>query len=1029
MQTSRRLLLLLAGLALFGLVFAVYNRLLGRIDGLPELPAKFLVRLEEGSLPIEPPNRELKFKRLLRQAFGDNCPELKYSNTFAHQGLVLATEIIEVERGRLKLSPLSMVMFGKVNPRTEFPEINTVHCDAAWLTFDRPINSLADTYSAKLVAADFQTDANTPFKDPRNASGQKIHIVHNHGTPQLDDDVILKTAGPIRFRDAVPPDPPQVTTDALIEITDHQARPPHVVTAQGLKVILAESALRPERAAPGSSKKAGAVRRIELPSNVDMRLTLDGRSGFPGTNPAQQHRKAKEDSISRLWIHTLGSFSYDVAANTAAFENAAAKGSAAFPDQVEVVQMLSSGKNNRLKCDRIDLRFRGRAGQSGRGADPSGLEIEEVNAAGKLVELAAESHAVHVTATHLAYFESERRTTISGSPVVVVQEGQKLQAPEIDLFQHDSVAIETATELKPIRVGAARGGGIAFLTDARSQRSIEVRWEKSLELARAPRLERVTITGDARLFDRAQMQSVGGDQIQVWIEGSPSDPQMNAAETAKRIRRIEVAGKVQLDLPDMRIRQTESLTAAFEDAPDPRSPKMLLPEAPPAPAVTAPPKLGPPQSPPGIQRANRRRPIFLRAKSVETTFVRAGNSTDLRQARCTGAVYVRQEPADPKDRGVEAHCHTLVLTHTSHGNILRITGRSGEPARTIANEMTLLGTQMTFNQIDNVADVEGRGSMRLLVGTTFQGEKLARPEEAVVYWNNSMTFNGSWASFVGGVQAEHNTSEVLCPRMDVYLDRRVDFQQVERKSPELKNGVQPQISRVVCHRGDNKSSQPVTIRESTRENGKLVRFQQIEAPVVVYSNESSVVEVEGPGEVRLFQPGSEVTLDRAKITEPDRHTVAEMKLTRIRFQGRMQGHTKDRWAKFFDDIRVVHIPTDNPLTVVNENRLPQNSFTMRCKQLVARTRMEAGKSIATMSAIGKAEIVSETFSGRADQIDYDDGKDQQVIFKSTGAALAALNHTPAKGQPAQEWLGRTIFYWRKTNQFKVVEAAGGTVPQ
>jgi hypothetical protein len=82
-----------------------------------------------------------------------------------------------------------------------------------------------------------------------------------------------------------------------------------------------------------------------------------------------------------------------------------------------------------------------------------------------------------------------------------------------------------------------------------------------------------------------------------------------------------------------------------------------------------------------------------------------------------------------------------------------------------------------------------------------------------------------------------------------------------------------------------------------------------------------------------------------------------------------------------------------------------------------------------MSAIGKAEILSAEFSGRADQIDYDDGKDQQVIFKGSGSSLASLNHAPTKGQPTREWHGRTIFYWRKSNQFKVVEAAGGTVPQ
>ena len=44
----RRVLLLVLGVALFGAVFGVYARLLGWIDGLPQLPAEFLARRSPG---------------------------------------------------------------------------------------------------------------------------------------------------------------------------------------------------------------------------------------------------------------------------------------------------------------------------------------------------------------------------------------------------------------------------------------------------------------------------------------------------------------------------------------------------------------------------------------------------------------------------------------------------------------------------------------------------------------------------------------------------------------------------------------------------------------------------------------------------------------------------------------------------------------------------------------------------------------------------------------------------------------------
>ena len=44
MWTPRRVLLLIFGVAVFGLAFGVYSRFLGWIDGLPPLPGELLAR-------------------------------------------------------------------------------------------------------------------------------------------------------------------------------------------------------------------------------------------------------------------------------------------------------------------------------------------------------------------------------------------------------------------------------------------------------------------------------------------------------------------------------------------------------------------------------------------------------------------------------------------------------------------------------------------------------------------------------------------------------------------------------------------------------------------------------------------------------------------------------------------------------------------------------------------------------------------------------------------------------------------------
>src|SRR5438874_897232 len=129
MWTPRRVLLLVVGFVACAATFGVYYRFLGWIDGLPALPEKYLataVKFLELDVPVDEP----KMQRLLKQAFGDRCPELGYPIKSHVRGeeVVLATDQVIIEPdGRLKLSPFSVAVF-KPRPDVGFPEIHTVHC-------------------------------------------------------------------------------------------------------------------------------------------------------------------------------------------------------------------------------------------------------------------------------------------------------------------------------------------------------------------------------------------------------------------------------------------------------------------------------------------------------------------------------------------------------------------------------------------------------------------------------------------------------------------------------------------------------------------------------------------------------------------------------------------------------------------------------------------------------------------------------------------------------------------------------------
>src|SRR5438105_14399583 len=77
MWTPRRILLLLAGLFAFGAAYTGYARILGGIDGLPQLPDKFLIEAIGKELPPPDPIPPTDVK--LNEAFGPDCAERNYT--------------------------------------------------------------------------------------------------------------------------------------------------------------------------------------------------------------------------------------------------------------------------------------------------------------------------------------------------------------------------------------------------------------------------------------------------------------------------------------------------------------------------------------------------------------------------------------------------------------------------------------------------------------------------------------------------------------------------------------------------------------------------------------------------------------------------------------------------------------------------------------------------------------------------------------------------------------------------------------
>jgi hypothetical protein len=335
--TPRRILILLSALLGFGLVYVAYSKFLGRFDGLPTLPVKFL-EADDKPVPEFAPVESPTIARL-REAFGDNCPEMGAAYPtrleIRESGIVFAAGMPQIgsEPSRfVRLAPLSVATFGKPRPAAdratgEVNEINTLHSDEGILEFDRPIASDRDmlTGKAKLIGIEFRSNPDPHTNDPRNG---RIVLSTNQRTSDPGRFLVVKSPGPLFYRTPDHPDSANVTlpniwTNGPVEIVnrDNLPRPlrgislpavpvpsddslsggtvadmiaglhtpPPTVTATGLRIFMNRSSpTQPAKSVGKKSPGAGGysgIREMILNEQVVFSLWIDSAAGFPGSEP------------------------------------------------------------------------------------------------------------------------------------------------------------------------------------------------------------------------------------------------------------------------------------------------------------------------------------------------------------------------------------------------------------------------------------------------------------------------------------------------------------------------------------------------------------------------------------------------------------------------------------------------------------------------------------------------------------------------------------------------------------------------
>jgi hypothetical protein len=1041
--TPKRIVIVVVGLLIFLTGYSVYAIYLGGIDGLPPLPEEYWSRYDG---VVDPNGVKIRVNPVvikLQQSFGSECEELKrpIKLEVPARGLVLsATEFHIEDDGRVRLAPLSVAMFSKPRPGEKAPEITTLQCEIAFLTFERPIMSIADMGKHKITNAEVAGN---------------IRLVNNRRTPQRDDDLFVDIRnGPLYYQDSTH----RLWTNDVVRVKDTQSKPkPMEINGTGMDVdLLAETRTQPGRpAAPkGKQDSITGVKHMLLRSGVDMHLYVDSRTGFLAAQPEKPVAKpAKEgdnpaEEKSHLIIKTQGPFAYDMITDVARFDipTPHPDTDSKFPEHVEVTRCHDSlGKLDQLICEHLEIHFR-RKGKDPASGKPGSvaaeeklatpaektapgddrevqLEIQTVHAIGKEVTLTSDAEMLEAHGTDLFYDAIQMRTILkSTGEMWAIKEGNEIHSRELHIQQYKDRSYTAAA------LGAGR---IDMLDKKTGKRPQHARWRDKLTLTRDGGYDLLHLQGDASFNDDATGQQLEAETLKVWLE--PNDPakakeakeqpkEETPASSSRRPHHLEAVGKVRAQSPELTIRDTSRLVVWFRDV---TPPEKVGPPAPDKPAPSTPPDpMTQPEGPtsgssqPGTAPApaKKARPIHLSARSVEAYVQRSPDKNELEKLWTEGAVCVQQEPEKPGEKGVDITGDTLQMTHFAEGNYLVVTG---DLARLETDKMCIMGPEVNIDQTKNTAWVNGIGAMTMESNSGFQGEKLNRTVPLTIHWNKSMYFNGKFAEFHGNIQADQENARMTCQSLQAFFDRPISLKESDKGQPPAK------VQNLVCDK-------QVRVEDGVIEQGRYVKYQRIEGPTVAYDNAEGIVQASGPGHVRLLQIGdADDQRPGAKPATPARPNSttketknSELKLTYVQFYKRMYGNNKTHTITFYENVRVLHFPCDNPRLEIDFERflerLPIGAIYLRCDNLKVYSRAEgAERGVQEMEARGRVTVEAQEFSGRAELVTYNQEKDQ-IIFDGAGAGTATLYKMEPNGQQ-RTINARKIIYSRKTGKADILD--------
>jgi hypothetical protein len=612
MWTTRRILLAFGTFVVLGASFLSYNLLFGSVDGLPPLPKAYAVKVtgtNDDAIPIEPLESNPTLRRII-DAFGRDCDEKHYPVKIDSRakGFMVLGELLPPEPdGRWQLSPCSLVIFGKQKSPNDPVEISTIHCDRAFIRFDKPVVRLADMEGRRIVSAELRSDPEVRLNDPRKGY---VHVTNNRKSLNPNDGLAMRTVGPIYYVAEPKLNEPHIHSDAPLEATDRQNLPPAnspdaavrlpTVTATGMRLFLNTDENPKDGKTPVAPKKAGAqpsisgVEKIELLANVTMNLWIDRSSNFlggpgkenPKTEPAKKDPKdgSTPEGRSLLQVHTDGPFFFLMNKDLARFEHAP-RTNPNIPNYVQVTRHLGRGNlRDMMTSDFLEIQFKRQpkdaktkvatTPESKKAQPENQMQVDTVHGWGDSVALTSDSEDLDAFGNDLFHDETNKQTILKGSPVRATKEGNHILAAELILAGLDNRDTQQARVKGPGQIDMGQvdpaTGKFVYVRQAR--------WEDWLVYSKVNEggkmLDVMTLTGGSTFVDTLNGQFLSARQLKVWLKGprdntqvkeDPKNPPKKSEKKQSTPTRIEATSEVLARSPDLEVKNTDYLNIWFRE--------------------------------------------------------------------------------------------------------------------------------------------------------------------------------------------------------------------------------------------------------------------------------------------------------------------------------------------------------------------------------------------------------------------------------------------------------------------------------